>query len=420
MALARIITRSHMCSRQLAFDLIARGYAVEIVSPDSIPDNLADLELRVEEDPGNQLVASVEAHNGARTAALEFLHYLKAPMPDFIRRPPESDEAALLPKQPVSINAGHGTGEVELPAAAPQPVPKAVSQAATVLRDLKLDAELDPEEGARLILPRDPLTSLPSDPPNSVALRPSLTLSMIAEPTSRAAAADPVVANPVVARPITARPVTARPVTNHPITPAPMTDLRGDDQSSLWPQSFDHFTEQFPGVALTLASMVVLIIALIFGFGMHRSGKTAVQSSVAAQDASIPGASIDPEEVLALPWSQPASSAEGHPANAPKESPVSKIDRRSGEAPTEAPTTVQVSHGRRGGLIARDTVTYFDHRVFAAASRGRTSQNSAHRRPISRKQDGVIAANTVTDLNNNPAPKAAKPDSGIKRYSDLK
>jgi len=195
-----------------------------------------------------------------------------------------------------------------------------------------------------------------------------------------------------------------------------MTDLRGDDQSPLGPQSFDHFTEQFPAVALTLASMVVLIIALIFGFGMHRSGKTAVQSSVAAQDASIPSASINSEEVLALPRSQAAYSAGGHPANAPKESPVSKIDRRS----HEAPTTVPVSHGHRGGLVARDTVTYFDHRVFEAASRGRTSQNSAHRRPISRKQDGVIAANTVTDLNNNPAPKAAKPESGIKRYSDLK
>jgi hypothetical protein len=32
----------------------------------------------------------------------------------------------------------------------------------------------------------------------------------------------------------------------------------------------------------------------------------------------------------------------------------------------------------------------------------------------------VIAENTVTVLNNNPASKAAKQDSGIKRYSDLK
>jgi len=89
MALARIITRSHSCSRELALDLIARGYAVEIVSPDSIPDNLADLELRVEEDHGNQLVASVQAHNGLRSASLEFVHHLKAPIVAFIRRPPE-------------------------------------------------------------------------------------------------------------------------------------------------------------------------------------------------------------------------------------------------------------------------------------------------------------------------------------------
>src|SRR6202790_4482825 len=112
MALARIITRSHSCSRQLAFDLIARGYAVEIVSPDSIPDNLADLELRVEEDPGNQLVASVEAHNGERTTSLEFVHYLKAPMPDFIRRPPpEPHEAVPFPEPPVSFRSERGSAQ---------------------------------------------------------------------------------------------------------------------------------------------------------------------------------------------------------------------------------------------------------------------------------------------------------------------
>jgi hypothetical protein len=88
MALARIITRSQACSRELAIDLLARGYAVEIVSPDSIPDNIADLELRVDTVLGNQLVASVEAHDGERSASLDFLHHLKAPMVDFMRRPP--------------------------------------------------------------------------------------------------------------------------------------------------------------------------------------------------------------------------------------------------------------------------------------------------------------------------------------------
>jgi hypothetical protein len=72
-------------------------------------------------------------------------------------------------------------------------------------------------------------------------------------------------------------------------------------------------------------------------------------------------------------------------------------------------------------LIARDTVTYLDKPTFdKAASRTKTSQPSTSRQPISGKRDGVIAENTVTVLNNNPGPKAAKPVSGIKRYSDLK
>src|SRR5208282_6651961 len=129
MALARIITRSHAYSRELALDLLARGYAVEIVSPDAIPDNLADLELRVDAAPGDRLIASVEAHNGGHSASLEFLHHLKAPLVDFIRRPPEPRESARSPEEPVSLNAGPNIEDVELPAEAPQPLPKAVSPA---------------------------------------------------------------------------------------------------------------------------------------------------------------------------------------------------------------------------------------------------------------------------------------------------
>jgi hypothetical protein len=114
MALARIITRSDQCSRQLAFDLLARGYTVEIVSPDKIPDNIADLELRVDAGPGDRLAATVEAHDGGRSASLEFVHYLKAPMGDFIRRPPEPPEVVLVPEPPACVVAGlcpAGTGQ---------------------------------------------------------------------------------------------------------------------------------------------------------------------------------------------------------------------------------------------------------------------------------------------------------------------
>jgi hypothetical protein len=83
MALARIITHSDLCARELAFHLLGRGYAVEIVSPDSIPNNFADLELRVDGQSGDQLVASLEAHEGQRTGSLGFVHRVKAPtLPD--------------------------------------------------------------------------------------------------------------------------------------------------------------------------------------------------------------------------------------------------------------------------------------------------------------------------------------------------
>ena len=101
MALARIITRSHACSQQLALDLLARGYAVEIVSPDAIPDDLADLELRVEEGPGDHLMANVTAREGERSTSFDFTHHLKSPMADFVRRSPDPVEVAHFSKMPV-------------------------------------------------------------------------------------------------------------------------------------------------------------------------------------------------------------------------------------------------------------------------------------------------------------------------------
>jgi hypothetical protein len=382
MALARIITRSHTCSRQLAFDLIARGYAVEIVSPDSIPDNLADLELRVEEDPGNQLVASVEAHNGERSVSLEFLHYLKAPMPDFIRRPPESDEAVRLPKQPVSINAE----EVELPAEATQLAPETVSRAAEVLPDSKLDPEPEPAEAARLILPPDLLPSLPVEPPCHVTVAP-----MLAQP---------------LARP-TVLPATVRPRREPP----------QHDPSAGW----------FWRTALALASVVLL--ALVLASGMRRTSWSAAAGpaekiAAASTDVSLlsaPVAERVPEKGpgRSLAVEPPAITSEQNSDHMRKESQVAKAEAVTAAAATAGRGAI-VPRRHGGGLIARDTVTYFHQRTFAeAASRAGTPPRFAIRHRRSRKHDDVIAANTVA-LNDKPAPKAAKPDSGIKRYSDLK
>ena len=382
MALARIITRSRPCSRQLAFDLLARGYAVEIVSPDSIPDNLADLELRVEEDPGNQLVASVEARNGERSASLEFVHYLKAPMPDFIRRAPaEPHKVVHLPEQPVVLSVERSAEEVELPADAPPQVSTSVSQTAKILDDSKLDPELSPEAGAGLILQPDPMLSLPVDPPGHDAVEVSTM-------------ARRMIAKQMIARLTIAKLAIARTV----------REWEWRDIPAGW---------SFWRIALTVASAVLL--ALVLGFGMRRTGRaSAAQNSAAATtDMNLLNATGHNKDAGKNPGSPPAHKSEQNSNYMLKESQVAK----AAAATANGGAVVPRRHG--DDLIARDTVTYFHQRTFdEAASRAKASHPSATLQPSSRKRDGVIAANTVT--NSNPAPKAAKQDSGVKYYSDLK
>jgi len=423
MALARIITRSQPCSRQLAFDLLARGYAVEVVSPDSIPDNLADLELRVEEDPGNQLVASVEAHNGERTASLEFLHYLKAPMPDFIRRPPLEPHAAVpFPEPAVSIDAEQGAEPAELPANATQPAPESVSLAAKILRDSKLDPKPDSEESARLVLPPDPSPS-PASPTGQDAVavstmaKPTVAKPTIAKATiAKAMIAEAMIANRTLVKAMISR-ATISTATIAKVTIARMVRQWGwRDRSARW-----------SSWRIALTAVGTLLLLLVLGYGVHRTNKASAQSSGPARTNRVAEASSD---MNLLNGMGPRKNAERNPVSPPAIKPEIKSDDNSNHTPREpqvaktaaaaAGSGAMVPRRHGDGLIARDTVTYLNQRTFdQAASRTRISQPSGSRQPGSRKQDGVIAANTVT-LDDKPAPKAAKQDSAIKRYSDLK
>ena len=436
MALARIITHSQACSRELALDLLARGYAVEIVSPDSIPDNIADLELRVDTAPGEQLIASVKAHHGERSASLEFVHHLKAPMVDFIRRPPEPRESAHPPEEPVIVNTGPNVEAVELPEEAPQPAPKAVSPAADVLPA----PELDREEGARLILPPEPLPSVPVEPPSACAVE----ATTIARPT-------PVEPMPVEPTPLEPTTVEATPV-------EPREKPQPPDRPAGW----------FWRAALIFGSVVLL--ALVLGLGMRRTGKASAQGSAAAPTENIAPASTDvglssgaiperdpqkdPGQVLAVPVPPPAAPAirsEGNSNHAPEKSPVVKAGAATAstakssiakastakpsttkasiakastaKASTAKPSTAQAeamtSH-RLGAEIARDTVTYFDERASnETALRAKPAKRFARQHQRSGKYNGgVIAANKVTYFDKKPAPKAANRNSGVKRQSE--
>ena len=437
MALARIITHSQACSRELALDLLARGYAVEIISPDSIPNDIADLELRVATGPGDQLIASVEAHNGERTASLEFLHQLKSPMADFIRRPPEPRESAHSPKEPVSFHAVPNVEAVELPAEAPQPAPNAVSPAADVLPA----PELDREEGARLISPPEPLPSVPVEPPISCAVEAS-----------------------TIAQPTLVEPTTVQPTTVEATLVEPREKPQPPDRPTGWRWR----------AALIFASVVLL--ALVLGFGMRRTGKASAQGSAAAPAEKVAAASTDvglssgaiperdpqkdPGQVLAVPVPPPAAPAirsEGDSNHAPEESPVAKAGpatastakastakppiakpsiakpsiakasiakASTAKASTAKPSTAQAeamtSHRLGADLIARDTVTYFDERASnETARRAKPAKRFAQQHQRSGKYNGgVIAANTVTYFDKKPTPKAANRNSGVKRPSE--
>jgi hypothetical protein len=125
MALARIITRSHQYSQQLALDLLARGYAVEIVSPDATPSGPADLELRVEAG-GTESSDQVTQIRGQDKIgkSIEYLQRLKPMMTDLLRKWPASDGDAPGISDGFNFNAEADTGDMELPSADRQPSAK--------------------------------------------------------------------------------------------------------------------------------------------------------------------------------------------------------------------------------------------------------------------------------------------------------
>jgi hypothetical protein len=316
MPLARIITDSQACSRELALDLLARGYTVEIVSPDRIPDNLADLELRVDAGPGDQLIAKVDAHDGNRLASLDFVHHLKAPMGDFIRRP---IVAAKKVQDPVNLNTQPRLEEVELP---PQPAPKAASSATKILRDPKPE----PKNDAPRVSPPDPLpTKRPSD---GIAIATSVPPPPV-----------------LVAR--------SKP----PAHPTPRA------AASPW------------RAALTLAGIVVL--ASILWFGVRPRGKTSAQTSTSAAPAEklaagsndLPDRPTNQSQATKTP-AQDSPAAAGRAISPPHSDDVIAPDRvvylddrfkpapkakTSKRLPPRRPVTGQ----HHGGVIAANSVTYF-------------------------------------------------------------
>lgn len=317
MALARIITHSDLCARELAFHLLGRGYAVEIVSPDFIPNNFADLELRVDGQSGDQLVASLEAHEGQHTAALEFVHRVKAPMEEFVLTPP-----VVVPRlldNPVVIKVDPDIADIEADVDSAYAAPQSFSHHEETSPDSEFRANLTNEEGvpptplqdqtppATTELESLPVEAMPSEAKSAATIErqtPGEPLSYFARQTSS------------IALPFTG-PAVILP------TWKPQLNDRAIERKSVVP------------AALTLAAIVLL--ALFLAFGVRQTAKAS-------------GGSFTP--TAAMPDKENAPS--------PMSEKVATVDRPSTNRPVVGRPKVSTRH--RVDRIAPNTVVYLDSR----------------------------------------------------------
>jgi hypothetical protein len=468
MALARIITRSDTCSRELAFDLLGRGYAVEIVTPDSIPSHRADLELRVETGAGDRLTASVIARDGERSASLEFVRQLKGPDSD-----PAPTPSALetdLVARSTSAEAESSFKTVEVPAEtsavpsavrpteivlspAPEPIPQIKQD---LVPEIKEDIEavkdaLQPIEAeAQEVMP-NPLPLLAEEPPGNFAS----ASSMIMRPTAPAAALQgrvqptakglrdlpphlmiksPKAQPPALSRPFRA----AAEVPKDVDVPAPLEsrsfESRSPEPRNPEPQSFDSQSykrpnyDRSPGLLLTVGvtlTSMALLLTLVFGLSMRRRTPSPIPAvadrapsgagASAAPGTNLPSSVVPtadsgnrPARVSHSPDSAPAPKSEARPAAPPaKASSITKVKNGARKA-SPATALANSSHVHGDHLIARDTVTYLNRPKAAVPQKSSVGLNANDRRV------GVVAENTVTNLNGTSgnaiqlAPKAAK------------
>ncbi len=329
MALARIISRSQQCWRELALDLLARGYAVEIVSPDAIPDNFADLELRVEADAASDLTANVAVRDGEHSTSLDFVHHLKAPLEDFVRRPPKTDSAASFPAASVDFNAEQSTlGEIELP---DETSPRELMPAGRAENDWP-----DVEEGARLITPPEQVS-----PP-------------VQESRERAR--------------------TGITIIFHRSRPKPKIEPKTSKRSGGW------FLRTSAGFALVVALSGMLAMGIHRGESQVQSASADSQNAVVAELESSLSAPESPHAMAAVAKSQgrrgaasPASPLPASGADSKTGRPLRRVnDLTAGDSliyrdkPTVkagSRTRHHRSRPRHDNTVADDTVTYLDRKV---------------------------------------------------------
>ena len=389
MATARIISRSQRCSRELARELVARGYAVEIVSPDAIPDNLADLELRVEAT-ADQLTATVEARNGGHSASFAFVHRLKAPIADFVPRPPETSEKVCFPAEPVSFNAEPSAARNVAPppenSRAPGPARKLEILPAPEAPKLEILA--DPEKSEPLITPPEQVLA----PAKELAkrVRRGVTITLYRSNRKWKGSVSSQVWGRVASQG-RARLQSSRNYCRNIVGFGRRGLLWAVDLVLRQPASSRHTgiassAGWFGRAAMIFAAVVV--VAIVLAWGISRGGVASIKDSQTepGQTSAAPdlnGLTTPEPEHAAAALSVPTAAGKSEVKPAPTwKTPRVHTNSKKSRAPR--------SRATGDDLVAHDTVTYFSKPGSAAPAR-----DSSRRRASSHRQSrGVASAST--------------------------
>jgi hypothetical protein len=410
MALARIITRSDICSRELALTLLDRGYAVEIVTPDDVPDNFADLELRVEATSCDRLTASVIARNGEYSATLDFVGHVKVPTANAVLTSPLKESHPL--QEPVVGNVQNTkTEDLPVEALALSAALPAIANPSTRVPDLELETVKSK-------------TNQESDNFNHI---PPIVTERDSVPRLYEELGDCYASESILSSSESSPEITIDAAL--PATPLDLADegLTADIEPLFQCQNLDRAPGALHTVVVSLTAMA-LLLALIVGIGISRAHNSASSKaenvSPVPVEAAVATGTVAPENerpVIAQTKVEQRSRQ-----NAPSPAPASKsatnsvsaATRRSSptaKAPTlkaraDATSTAGKTKLRNGDLIARDTVVYLDRPATKLDASKKAPSNSA----THEHRSGEITNNSATSLNGPstnavpPTPKSAK------------
>jgi hypothetical protein len=354
MPLARIITDVADDSLELTMQLRARGFQVETVAPGAVPDTPADLEVRLEECGPEDVLAE------AQTADADDLWVFVAPGAlDESSRPIRA--IPLVPRVPAAKIApvAFPKPETELPTIPPAlsidpldedlilaelrefPIPAAPARSA------QPDASRDVETISMIAATREALSAAAE-----VVMRPAAVRSEDAGSESsenKDAPAVPRVEPPPKKAQIPVIPIAPEPVASFVVAPAPVVARKPRSTRRLDPLPWS--------LALMSAALVVLAWSLV---GTVRPDVPTAQTGASLLQANSP---------LMRPATFGATQPQPHPTNQ-LQAPASRSRmlaattgpqvRQPARKSPKAKRPVPHSHG--DGLIADDTVVFYDRK----------------------------------------------------------